>query len=65
MGQRGIGWWKAICGPPATLAMFKRGLPMGAQVLHGGSQAYANYADGVHTGAAGLPLEVALEGANL
>ncbi len=47
-----------------ALAMFKRGLPLDAQVLYGGSPAYANYAYGVYAAAAGLPLSVAFAGAN-
>ncbi len=47
-----------------TLAMFKRGLPLDAQVIYGGSQAYANYSYGVFMSAAGYPLNFALWGAN-
>jgi len=38
-----------------ALAMFKRGLPLDAQVIYGGSQAYANYVYGVFMSAAGYP----------
>jgi len=47
-----------------TLAMFKRGLPLDAQVIYGGSQAYANYSYGVFMSAAGYPLNFALWGAS-
>jgi hypothetical protein len=47
-----------------ALAMFKRGLPLDAQVIYGGSQAYANYSYGVFMSAAGYPLNFALWGAN-
>jgi RHS repeat-associated protein len=44
--------------------MFKRGWPLDAQVIYGGSQAYANYVYGVYMCAAGYPLSAALAGAN-
>jgi RHS repeat-associated protein len=47
-----------------SLAMFKRGWPLDAQVIYGGSQAYANYVYGVYMCAAGYPLSAALAGAN-
>ena len=47
-----------------VLAMFKRGLPLDAQVNYGGPQAYANYSYGVFMGAAEYPLNFALWGAN-
>jgi len=47
-----------------SLTMFKRGWPLDAQVIYGGSQAYANYAYGVYMCAAGYPLSAALAGAN-
>jgi hypothetical protein len=46
-----------------TLSMFKRGLPLDAQVLYGGSQDYANYSYGVFMSAAGYSLDFALWGA--
>ena len=47
-----------------SAAMFKRGWPLDAQVIYGGSQAYANYVYGVYMCAAGYPLSGALAGAN-
>ncbi len=47
------------------LAQFRRGGPLDAQVRYGGSPAYANYAFGVYTGAAGFSLPDALGIANL
>jgi len=47
-----------------SLAMFKRGSLLDAQVIYGGSQAYANYVYGVYMCAAGYPLSAALAGAN-
>jgi hypothetical protein len=43
--------------------MFGRGLPLDAQVLYGGNQAYANYVFGVYMSAAGLPLDLTLAAA--
>ena len=47
-----------------SVAMFKRGWPLDAQKIYGGSQAYANYVYGVYMCAAGYPLSAALAGAN-
>ncbi len=47
-----------------AVSLFKRGWPLDAQVLYGGSQAYANYAFGVFMSAAGFSLSDALAGAN-
>jgi RHS repeat-associated protein len=47
------------------LANFRRGALLDAQVLYGGSQAYANYAYGDYMAAAGFSLEETLAGANL
>jgi len=47
------------------LAQFRRGGALDAQVRYGGSPAYANYAFGVYTGAAGFSLPDALGIANL
>ena len=47
-----------------ALAMFKRGLPLDAQVIYGGSPAYANYTYGVFMSSAGYSLDFALWGAN-
>jgi RHS repeat-associated protein len=48
-----------------NLLGFHRGGPLDAQVLYGGSQAYANYAYGVYLNAAGFSLSTALTGASL
>jgi hypothetical protein len=48
----------------ANLLSFHRGGSLDAQVLYGGSQAYANYAYGVYVNAAGLSLSTALVGAS-
>lgn len=45
-------------------AQFYRGGLLDAQVLYGGTQAYANYAFGVYMSAMGVPLSLALEAAN-
>ena len=47
-----------------ALAMFSRGKPLDAQVLYGGSQAYANYTYGIFMSAAGYSLSFSLWGAN-
>jgi len=48
----------------ANLASFHRGGSLDAQILYGGSQAYANYTYGVYLNATGLSLSTALAGAN-
>ncbi len=47
-----------------VLANFSRGGLLDAQVLYGGSQAYANYAFGVYMSGAGYSLSQTLAGAN-
>jgi RHS repeat-associated protein len=49
----------------ASAAMFKRGWPLDAQVIYGGSPAYANYVYGVYMCAAGYPLPFVLAAANM
>ncbi len=46
------------------MANFRRGALLDAQVLYGGSPAYANYAFGDYMAAAGIPLQLALDGAS-